>query len=381
VALAIILLVGAGLLIRSLVRLQRVDPGFDPERVLAATIFLAGAEYDEDARQAAFFRDLVGRLRALPGVTAAGAVTTLPMNPLGIDYDLPFSADGHPPARPAEQPQVDLRVAEGAYFRAVGIPVLRGRGLEPEDRAEAQPVVVVNETLAARFFPGADPVGRRVWVGGGIGQALVVGVVGSVRHRGLTDRPRPEVYVPSAQDPHGGMTVVVRTAGDPASLARALRDQVYALDADQPVREVVTLPDLVSRSVAPRRFQLALLGGFAALALGLAAIGVYGVIAYAVGRRRREIGIRIALGAGGLDIRRTVLAPGLGPAAAGVALGGGGAWVLTGLLRGELYEVSPHDPATYLTAAVTLLLAAWLACEIPARRAVRTDPVTALRSE
>jgi putative ABC transport system permease protein len=177
------------------------------------------------------------------------------------------------------------------------------------------------------------------------------------------------------------MTVVVRAAGEPAALARSLKEQVYALDADQPVRDVVTLPDLLSRSVAPRRFQLALLVGFAALALALAAIGVYGVIAYAVGRRRREIGIRIALGAGGLDIRRTVLAPGLGPAAAGVLLGGGAAWALTGFLRGELYEVSPHDPATYLTAAVTLLLVAWLACEIPARRAARTDPVIALRSE
>jgi putative ABC transport system permease protein len=214
-----------------------------------------------------------------------------------------------------------------------------------------------------------------------VGQATVVGVVGNVRHRGLTDRPRPEVYVPSAQDPHGGMTVVIRAAGDPAALARSLKAQVYALNPNQPVRDVVTLPDLVERSVAPRRFQLAILGGFAALALALAAIGVYGVIAYAVGRRRREIGIRIALGAGGPDIRRTVLGPGLAPAAVGVLAGAAGAWALGGLLRGELYEVSPHDPATYLIAAATLLLVAWLACEIPVRRAIRTDPLTALRSE
>jgi putative ABC transport system permease protein len=342
---------------------------------------LSGAGYDDDARQAAFFQELVGRLGALPGVTAAGAVTTLPMNPIGIDYDLPFAADGQPPANPAQQPQVDFRVVAGDYFRAVGIPVLRGHGLASTDRPGGQPVVVVNETLAAQYFPGADPLGRRVWVGGGVGQAIVVGVVGNVRHRGLTDRPRPEVYVPSAQDPHGGMTVVIRAAGDPAALARSLKAQVYALNPNQPVRDVVTLPDLVSRSVAPRRFQLAILGGFAALAVALAAIGVYGVIAYAVGRRRREIGIRIALGAGGPDIRRTVLGPGLAPAAGGVLAGAAGAWALGGLLRGELYEVSPHDPATYLIAAATLLLVAWLACEIPVRRAIHTDPLTALRSE
>jgi putative ABC transport system permease protein len=177
------------------------------------------------------------------------------------------------------------------------------------------------------------------------------------------------------------MTVVVRTASDPAALGRALKDQVYALDPDQPVSALATLPDLLSRSVAPRRFQLLLLVGFAALALSLAAIGVYGVIAYAVGRRRREIGIRIALGAGNFDIRRTVVGPGLGLAAAGVLLGGVGAALLTGLLRSELYEVSPHDPVTFGAAAATLLLVAWIACEIPARRAVHTDPLTTLRSE
>ncbi len=381
VALSIVLLVGAGLLLRSLLRIQRVDPGFDPDRVLAATVFLSGAEYESDARQIAFFAELIERLRALPGVRAAGAVTTLPMNPVGIDYDLPFSPDGRPPAPGVERQEVDFRVTEGDYFQALGIPVLRGRLLGPEDRSGTQRVVVVNETLARRFFPGRDPVGRLVWVAGGTREATIVGVVGDVRHRGLTERPRPELYVPSAQYPHGGMTVVVRTAGDPAALAGALEEQVYAIDADQPINDMVTLPQLLSRSVAPRRFQLVLVGGFAALALLLAAVGVYGVIAYAVGRRTREIGIRIALGARSTEIRRAVLAPALVLAAAGTIVGTAGAWVGTRLLQSELYEVSPHDPATYAIAALAMLLVAWAACEIPARRAVRTDPVITLRSE
>jgi putative ABC transport system permease protein len=381
VALSVVLLAGAGLLFRSLERLQSVDPGFDPEHVLAATIFLSGDKYNEDALQSAFFATLVENLRRLPGVEAAGAVTTLPMNPVGIDYDLPFSADAQKPDPSAERQEVDFRVVEGDYFRALGIPLLRGRTMDGRDRADAGRVAVVNESLARRYFGAADPVGRRVWVGGGLNQVTIVGLVADIRHRGLAARPRPELYVPSAQYPHGGMTVVVRGTSDPATLTRALKEQVFALHPDQPITSLVTLPDLVSRSVAPRRVQLLLLGGFAALALVLAAVGVYGVVAYAVGRRTREIGIRIALGATESVVRRTVLVPGLGLAAIGVVLGSLGAWYVGRLLAGELYEVSPHDPRALITAAVVLLGVTWLACEIPARRATRTDPVNVLRSE
>ena len=303
------------------------------------------------------------------------------MNPVGIDYDLPFSADEQKPGASADRQEVDFRVVEGDYFRALGIPLLRGRAMDGRDRADGARVAVVNESLARRYFGGADPVGRRVWVGGGLNQVTIVGLVADIRHRGLAARPRPELYVPSAQYPHGGMTVVVRGTGDPSTLARALKDQVYALHPDQPITALATLPDLVSRSVAPRRVQLLLLGGFAALALVLAAVGVYGVVAYAVGRRTREIGIRIALGATESTVRRTVLVPGLGLAAIGVLLGAVGAWYVGRLLTGELYEVSPHDPRTLVTAAAVLLCVAWMACEIPARRATRTDPVNVLRSE
>jgi putative ABC transport system permease protein len=381
VSLAAALLAMAGLHLRSLTRLQQVDPGFDAQQVLAATVFLSGPRYDSDAGQAAFFTGLLERLGQRPGVTAAGAVTTLPMNPVGIDYDLPFSADGGPPASPAEQPQVDFRVVAGDYFAALGVPVLRGRGFEATDREDGAPVAIVNRTLADRYYPGESPVGRKVWVGGGIGEATVVGVVGDVRHRGLAARPAPEIYVPHRQDPHGGMTVVVRASGDPTALARAVKEDVYGLDPAQPISDLTTLPDLLHAAVAPQRFTLLLLGGFAGLALLLAAVGVYGIIAYTVSGRTREIGIRIALGAAAREVRRTVMGPALGLAAVGVGLGSAGAALLGRVLAADLYEVSPHDPLALGLAALVLLAAAAAASAIPARRAARIDPLVALRSE
>ena len=381
VALSVVLLVAAGLHLRSLVRLQRVDPGFDASRTVAGTVFLSGAGYASDAQQIAFFGDIVERLGRRPGVVAAGAVTTLPLNPVGIDYDLPFSADGNPPPATADRQEVDFRVVAGDYFRALSVPVLRGRGFGTADREDAARVVLVNRTLANRFFPGENPVGRKVWVGGGIDAATVVGVVGDVRHRSLAARPRSELYVPFRQYPHGGMTIVVRASGDPAGLARMIKAEVYGLDPRQPLHDLVTLPELVRGSVSPQRFVLLLLGGFAALALLLAAVGVYGVIAYSVGQRTREIGIRVALGAAGREIRRTVIRPAVGLAAIGVALGCLVAWLLGGVLAPELYEVSPHDPLTFAVVGCILLASAWVACAIPARRAGRLDPLIALRSE
>ena len=236
VSLSVVLLVAAGLHLRSLVRLQSVDPGFDPERVLAATVFLSGPRYTSDEGQIEFFTQAVERIGARPGVAAAGAVTTLPMNPVGIDYDLPFSADGSPPASPTDRPEVDFRVVEGDYFRALGVPVVRGRAFAPTDRETAPRVVMVNATLVARFFRGENPVGRRVWVGGSVGVATVVGVVGDVRHRTLAARPKAELYVPFRQYPHGGMTIVARSAAEPAMLARTVKDVLFGLDrhsADQ----------------------------------------------------------------------------------------------------------------------------------------------------
>ena len=381
VSLAAVLLATAGLHLRSLVRLQQVDPGFDATRVLAATVFLSGPRYDSDERQMRFFDGLLERLATQPGIAAAGAVTTLPMNPVGIDYDLPFSADGSPPPAGAERREVDFRVVGGDYFAVLGIPVAPGRAFDATDHEDGAPVVLINRTLADRDFAGANPVGRQVWVGGRIGQATVVGVVGDVRHRGLGALPRPEIYVPFRQYPHGGMTVVVRGPGDPADLARRVKDAVYALDPGQPISDLTTLPDLIQGSVAPQRFTLVLLGGFAVLALLLATLGVYGIVAYAVAGRTREIGVRLALGAAGREVRRAVVGPALRPALAGVVLGGAGAVLLGRAFAPDLYQVSPHDPLTYLVVALVLIATAAAACAIPARRASRIDPAIALRSE
>jgi putative ABC transport system permease protein len=381
VALATVLLVMAGLHLRSLLRLQQVDPGFDPDRVLAATLFLSGTREESDAYEIGFFSELVERLDRQPGVRAAGAVTTLPMNPIGIDYDLPFSPDGVEPPPAAERREVDLRVVAGDYFSALGVPVVRGRAFDATDWEDGARVVIVNRTLAERYFPDRDAVGRRVWVGGSIGQATIVGVVGDVRHRGLAALPSPELYVPHRQYPHGGMTVVVRGSGEPAVLARMVKEAVYGLDPAQPITDLTTLPDLLRGSVAPQRFNLLLLGGFAALALLLAAVGVYGIVAYAVSGRTREIGIRMALGAAGREVRRAVAGPALGPALAGILVGSAGALLLGRGLSPDLYEVSPGDPLTFALVALILFGAAAIACAVPARRASRIDPVVALRSE
>jgi predicted permease len=381
VALSVVLLVAAGLHLRSLLRLQQVDPGFDAEHVLVATVFLSGVQESSDAHEISFFTRLVEGLGQRPGVMSAGAVTTLPMNPIGIDYDLPFSADGSPPPVSAERQEVDFRVVEGQYFQALGVPVVRGRGFDTTDREEAARVVMVNRTLANRFFLGENPVGRRVWVGGGVGAATVVGVVGDVRHRTLATRPRAELYAPFRQYPHGGMTVVVRTWGDPAMAVRMVKNEIYALDADQPITDVTTLPALLHGSVSPQRFNLFLLGGFAALALLLAVVGAYGVIAYSVGQRTREIGIRMALGAAAREIQRAVVGPAVGLAALGIVIGSVAAWLLGRALAPDLYEISLHDPTTFALVAVILLAAAWAACAIPAWRASRLDPLVALRSE
>ena len=380
VSLAAVLLAMAGLHLRSLVRLQQVDPGFEAKRVLAATIFPSGPRYTSDESQIAFFHGLLESLEAQAGVVAAGAVTTLPMNPIGIDYDLPFSADGSPPPSPAERQEVDFRVVAGDYFSAIGVPVV-GRIFDATDREDGARVVMVNRTLAERYFPGENPLGRRVWVGGGVGQATVVGVVGDVRHRGLAARPRPELYVPVRQYAHGGMTVVVRGLGDPAGLTRVLKESVYRIDPTQPITGLTTLPDLLRGSVAPQRFHLLLLAGFAALALILASVGVYGIVAYTVSGRTREIGIRMALGAAGREVGRAVMGPALGPSLAGIAIGGAAAVLLGRALAPDLYEVRPNDPLTLAVVALILLGAAAVACAIPARRASRIDPVIALRSE
>ncbi len=381
VAISFVLLVGAGLLLRSFSKLVQVDPGFRPEQLLAVTIFLPERKYPEGVRQSAFFDALLARVRRLPTVSSASAVTTLPLNPVGIDYDLPFSVEGQGPTAPGESPRLDFRLAGPDYFRTLGVPLIRGRDFRSDDRAGAPAVTIVSQTLASRFFGTTDPVGRRVRIGGGIGSSEIVGVVADVRHDGLDARPTPEMYVPYPQYPHSGMTLVLRVRGDPLLVVSPVKTEVLQLDPTLAISQIATLPEILANSVSGERFNAMLLGSLAALALALASLGIYGVLAYLVNLQTREIGLRLALGARPSQVLSRILRQGLGLTAAGVIAGVGGALIVTRVLAGLLYEVTPEDPPTFAGIAVLLFAVATLACAVPARRAARVDPMIALRSE
>ena len=380
VACAIVLLVSAGLLIRSLQRVQSQDPGFRPDGLLAVTLYLPDTRYPEDPQQTRFFAALLERVRALPGVTAAGGVTTLPLSTMGIDHDMPIAVEGREPG-PTEDWQADFRITTPGYFEAMAIPVLRGRALAQRDHGSTTLVAVVNRVFVDRFFGDLEPIGRRIRFGRSGDWMEVVGVVGQVRHRGLDAEPRAELYVPTGGLEYGTMTIVARTPGDPLALAEPFKQAVWAVDPAQPISEMKTVTELVAGSLAQRRFNTALFLIFAALALALSAIGIYGVIAYTVSRRTREIGIRMALGARYGDVVREVVGGGVKLAAIGVAIGLLGAALVTRALQSMLYGVSSVDPITFLVVPVGLLLVAALACLVPARRATRVDPMVALRSE
>jgi putative ABC transport system permease protein len=383
-ALAVMLLVGAGLLMRSFLQLQRVDPGFRPEQTLALDLSLPTRRYPEDEQRIAFYGTLLERIEGLPGVRSAGAVNLLPM---GDDrFVLSFAVEGRPTPPPGEQPTLEVRVATPEYFRTMGIPLLRGRDFAEADRADAPQVVVINETTAQRFFAGEDPIGQRVRTGWGIGEdhfagGEIVGVVGDVRQLGPGKEFIPELYLPSTQVPESDLSVVVRTAGDPLALAKAIRAEVRALDANLPVSNLRTLDQVLSRAVAQPRFYLLLLGAFAAVALVLAAIGIFGVMSYSVVQRTREIGIRVALGANPGAVLRMVVGRALWLALGGVAVGLLGALALSRLLGSLLFGVSATDPLTFAGVAALLTSVALLATYLPARRATRVDPMVALRSE
>jgi putative ABC transport system permease protein len=382
VALALVLLVGAGLLVRSLARLQAVDPGFEASHVLTMSVSLPDSRYAVASRRAAFFAQLLERVGRLPGVTAAGAVSHLPLAGRGLSADV---RPEHGAPQSGALSIGDYVSVTPGYFRAMGIPLLGGRQLGERDVAEAPPVVVVSEVLARRLWPGMNPVGQRVIVGSTIGADTtpreIVGVVGDVRAAGLESEPGPAVYAPYAQNPWPTMSAVVRSSVDPTQLAAAVRGQVRALDAEQPVYNVRTLDDVLGASLAVRRVQMTLLGTFALAALALAATGVYGVLAQAVRRRTHELGVRVALGAQRRDVLRLVVGQGMRPVGVGVLIGGAAAVAMGKLLRGLLYGVTPADPATLVGAALFLGLVSLIACVLPARRAVRVDPVLALRSE
>jgi predicted permease len=380
-ALSVMLLVGAGLLIRSFVRLQSVDPGFRSEGTLAFSLSLPDAVYDTDPARHSFYERLIERLRTVPGVQASAAVSDLPMG--GSMNFLTFEVAGREPPRPGQEPGAQILRATPDYFRAMGVPVVRGRPFVREDRQGTSPVVVINERAAQRFFPNQDPLGERITLelnGDSVGRE-VVGVVGDVKQSGLDAEPQPAIYVPQAQAPAGSMNVVVSTPLPPAAVAGAIKGEVRALDPNLPIDDLRPLRQVVAESVSQPRFYMLLLSIFAGVALTLTAIGIFGVISYAVTQRRREIGIRMALGADSASVLRLVVGGALVLAGIGVGVGLVGAAVGTRVLSGLLFGVEATDPLTFLGVATILLGVAFLASYLPARAASRVDPNIALRSE
>jgi putative ABC transport system permease protein len=377
IALAVILLVGAGLMLKSFQRLTDVDPGFNPDHLLTMSVALQFINYQDPAKQVAFFQTALERVRALPGVVAAGASTSLP--PTYIQSSNGFTIEGRP-EQPGTPPPTAIYIpATPGFIEALQLPLLAGRTITDADTAQSPGVVVINKTLAIRFFPNEDPVGKRMTTGGI--QRTIVGVVGDAKYQGLGLEAGPQTYVPHAQSPFPGMRVVVRTSTDPLSLVGAVRTQIQSVDSEEGPTRFATMEQLLSESVSQPRFNAFLIGLFAVLAFILSAIGIYGVVNYEVTQRTSEIGIRMALGARSADVLRLILRQGMVLTFAGLFAGVVGAFALTRFLSGLLFEVKPTDPMTYVTVAVLLGVVALAACLIPARRATKVDPLVALRYE
>jgi putative ABC transport system permease protein len=382
-ALAVALLVAAGLLIRSFAGLEAVQPGFDAHHLLTFTFDLPEARYST-VQQVKFYDGLLRRLDALPGVRRAAAIIPLPLN--GRQILVTFSIVGHPTS-PGDEPSAGFRSISPGYFRLMRIPLLEGREFDEQDTRNSAPVMVVNEAFAEKYFPQQDAVGQRIIPGASdhtveqIPPYRVVGVVGNVRSSSLSEEPKAEYYVPYSQIMFGGYSIVLRTAMAPEGLEGAVRGVVHRMDPDVPVYDLETMDQYLGASTSQTRFSMLLLSLFAGLALALTAVGLYGVISYGVAQQTHELGIRIALGAGPGEILGQVLGSGARMALIGIACGIAGALAAARLLRGLLYGVSATDPGTFIAVALVLFAATMLACYVPARRAMRVDPVTALKYE
>jgi putative ABC transport system permease protein len=382
VALSLVLLTGAGLLIRSFLRLQEINPGFRAAGVLTARVSLPGTTYADDASRTQFFENAIGRVSAAPGVQSAAGVTFLPLAGPGIGTSF-FRAD-QPEPPPGEAPVTDVRPITPGFFRTMGIPHLSGRDVAPSDRADSRRVAVISDSLARKYFPDENPLGRQISVSIGPpgGKPLeIVGVVGDIKMSSLDGEVRPAVYVPHTQLTLGFMTVVVRTEQDPLSLVSTVRQAVNSIDPQLPLADVMTMEEVVARTLARPRAVTALLTVFALLALVLAGVGVYGVMAYSVAQRTQEIGVRMALGATPESVFQMVLGQALRLVAGGVVVGLAAAFALTRLLETLLYETTPLDVATFSATVVVLVVVALLASYVPARRGTRVAPVDALRAE
>ncbi|HEY9426334.1 MAG TPA: ABC transporter permease [Gemmatimonadaceae bacterium] len=391
-AMALVLLVGAGLMIRSFVALRAIDPGFDPHELLTMVVPVAGSREAAPERRAIFYEQLLQQVRTLPGVVSASAINHLPL--AGDEWGRTFRVEGRPLAHPADAPEATYRVVFPGYFRTMQIPVLRGRDVDESDNLSAPAVIVVNEFLASRYWPGEDPIGKRITLDGperdSTGWLTVVGVVKNAVQGDWAAPKHEEIYLPFLQnrsylEDSGAhiayQTLVIRTSGDAAALAPAVRNVVWSLDENLPVSEVQTMDAVVARSTAQPRFNLLLLATFATVAIMLAAVGIYGVMSYSVSRRTHEIGLRMALGARPADVIRVVVGQALMLAVVGASAGFVGALALGRFMSSFLYGVRPSDPLTFLAMSLLLGAVALVASYIPARRATRIDPLLALRHE
>jgi putative ABC transport system permease protein len=382
IALALVLLTGAGLLIRSFGRLMSMDPGFSPANVVAVQVFAWDRNSTAD-RVRNFFGSTLDRMRTIPGVAAAGAVSAMPFAVANIDIKSTLDIVGRPAANPAEQSGTYVTIATPEYFSAMSIPLREGRFLEARDNAQAPIVGVISDALRRREWLNESPVGRRVriqWQGQPI-ELEVVGVVSQIRHERLDGTPRPEVFLPLAQVPFASMTYVVRGSGDPSALIDAVKREIWAVDPLQTVYESGSVAAMVDASVVRERFSMTLMTAFALVALLLCASGIYGIISFTTAQRTREIGVRMALGADGPAIQRMVLREGSAVVGAGVALGLAGALAGARLLQSLLFEVRPGDPLTIAVVCGVLSVVGLSACYLPARRATRVDPLVALRND
>jgi putative ABC transport system permease protein len=376
-ALALVLLTGAGLLMRSFVRLTGTDLGFNPHNLLTARVALPDNRYQRPDQQRAFFQDLLERLRTLPGASSAEAVAVLPLT--GFMMSAGFEIEGRPP-RPEVNSAAAINIVSPGYLHAIGVPLISGRTFTPQDSADAPKVIILNQACVRTFFSDESPIGKRIQIAG-MDWATIVGVVGDLRQAGLASRPQPEIFMPYLQMSYADMAVVVRSEQDPLTLVRPLRSQVKSIDKSLPIFDVATMDQLLGDQVASRRFNMTLLGLFAFLALALAAVGIYGVMTYTVTQRTHEIGIRMALGADQHDVLDLVLWQGIVLAALGVGIGLVGALALTRFLSSLLYGVRPTDPATFIIVSALLGGVALLATYLPALRATKVDPLVTLRHE
>ena len=379
IALALVLLISAGLLIKSFVRLQAVNPGFNAENLLTTSIGLPSAKYREGHQRIAFFNQLLTGIASLPGVQVAGVTNSLPMSG---QFIVGFSIQGRPAQKPADLPSTDYYAVSPDYFKAMGIPLLRGRLFSDRDVQGAPRVAIVSDSMAKRYFGGQDPIGQHIQVTHGRDAFReIVGIVGDVQQYGLDQASTVQTYEPHMQQPSSSMTLVIRTNGDPLDQSAAVRGQVWAVDKDQPVSNFRSMEQIVVGSVADRRFSMLLLVVFAAVALVLAAVGIYGVMAYSVTQRNHEIGIRVALGASSADVLRLVVSHGLVLAAIGVAIGLPVSFGVTRLLSTMLFGVSKNDATVFVSIPLIVAMTALIACWVPARRAAKVDPIVALRNE